>query len=246
MTNQDELKSLPLPELFELISANELYSTQSQRAYKEFEERYKQLLWNLCHKACLIKGHHSHIPHLDKDVYMRSMQEIYLKAGTFKAPGKRISKHRLENLLIGWFSCIAETVKDHIIAEHCGYEKMHFSIPGYEEYLETLDYKHPLEETENEKHPPQTEQEKALAEARKTLIANSWTKLSKREQDILAEYLDLPSSQKYLKSERINYLCTQFGITPDNLLHIKQRALKKIKKLCTDEQTQTEDKALTG
>lgn len=238
MTHNHVLKSLPTTELFSLIANNEELTTISLRAFKEFEDRYGKVLWNICKEVCA-KHNFDKIPGLDKDVYRTSMQEIYLNAKSYKiSNGKHSSKYQ-DQLLIGWLGNIAESVKENIIAEHNNFEKMHCTVPDYDVWLDRVkSFQKNKEEIEEEE---KMKAEKEISKTRKLLVFQmAMKKLKPREREIIIEYYQVTGDRKYLREERIAYLCKKWNISLDNLIHIKHRAIKKLKRFCEDEEKKAE------
>ncbi len=237
MSHTHVLKSMSIAELFTLMTDNKLYATLSLRAYNEFKDRYEKELWNICHSVCS-KAWMLKIRDLDKDVYRISMQEIYLRAKSFTIPASGVSKSLQEDLLVGWFSRIAETVKANIIADNKGFEKYHFTFPDYNDHVEALKcYQTDKEELDNKLKKEEIDAAKLLL--KKDTFEKAFMKLNPREQEILLEYFNLQGNQKYLKGDKIVYLCKRLGITQDNLLQIKYRGFLKLKRLCNNEQKKT-------
>ncbi len=240
MTQLKVLKSLPAAELFLLMSENEKFTTISLRAFNEFQERFGKVFWNICHDVCK-KNNFSSIIDLDKEVYRISMQEIYLNAKSFKRSNAKLSTKIQDELLLGWLGDIAETVKENIISEHHNFEKMHYTIPDYNAYLNRVksfqENKEEIEEEENKKDEAEISMERKLL-----IFQQAMKKLKPREREIIIEYNQSTGDRKYLREDRIAYLCKKWHISPDNLLHIKHRAIKKLKRFCEDE----EKKAETG
>lgn len=237
MTPTHVFKSMSIAELFTLMARDEQYSSLSLRAYNEFRERYEKELWNICHAVCS-KYWALKIRDLDKQVYCRSMQEIYLNAKSFTVPENPVSESLHEDLLIGWFSRIAESVRANIITENKEFEKHHFTVPDFNEHLEALKcYQSSKEELEEKLKKEELDDAEQLIKKEK--YDKAYEKLSTREQTVLLEYFNLQAGQKYLKADKIVYLCELLGITQDNLLQIKYRGFRKIKRLCNNEQKKT-------
>ena len=241
MTPTHVFKSMSIAELFTLMANNEQFSTLSIRAYNEFRERYEKELWNICHAVCS-KAWAFKIRDLDKRVYCTSMQEIYLKAKSFSVPETPVSKSVQEDMLIGWFSRIAESVKANIITENKEFEKQHLIVPDFNEHLEALKC-YQVSKEELEEKLKKEELDDAGLLHKKEIFDKAFMKLNSREQFILLEYFNLQAGQKYLKADKIVYLCEQLGITHDNLLQIKFRGLRKFKRLCNNEQKKTVNKS---
>lgn len=239
MTNQIDLKSLPVAQLFSLMTNNEEFTETSLRAYYEFKARYEKVLWNACKSVCKKDNFHKIID-LEKDVYRISMQEIYLKSNSFKESLRKVSKERQDQLLIGWFSRIAEVEKEKLTTEKRTFEKLNLVVPDYHDHLEELkcyqmdndDY---LEDEKNK------DREDDLRKRQKEIYDRSWMKLKPRERDILKEYFSIKEGRTYLSDDRIAYLCAKWKITLDNLLQIKRRAFQKLERFCEDEQKKTEN-----
>lgn len=237
MTPTHVFKSMSIAELFTLMARDEQYSSLSLRAYNEFRERYEKELWNICHTVCS-KSWALKIRDLDKQVYCRSMQEIYLNAKSFTVHETPVSEALYEDLLIGWFSRIAESVRANIITENKEFEKHHFTVPDFNEHLEALKC-YQVSKEELEEKLIKEELDDAGLLHKKEIFDKTFSKLNSREQFILLEYFNLQAGQKYLKADKIVYLCEQLGITHDNLLQIKYRGFRKFKRLCNNEQKKT-------
>lgn len=233
------LKSLPVTQLFSLMTNNEMFTGTSLRAYHEFEERYEKVLWNICRAVCKKNNFHK-IKDLDKEVYRISMQEIYLNSNSFEEPLSKISKDLQDQLLIGWFSRIAESEKEKITSEKRKFEKLHLIVPDYHDHLDELkNYQFDNDEFFEAEKKKDSEEE--LYRRRKEIYDRVWMKLKPRERDILLEYFSIKGGRKYLSEDRIAYLCAKWKITLDNLLQIKRRAFQKLERFCEDEQKKTEN-----
>jgi hypothetical protein len=239
MTNQIDLKSLPVAQLFSLMTNNEKFTGTSLRAYYEFEERYEKVLYNICKAVCKKDNFHKIIG-LEKDVYRISMQEIYLKSNSFEESLGKVSKELQDELLIGWFSRIAEVEKEKLTAEKRKFEKINLVVPDYHDHLEELKI-YQLDNDAFGEAEKKKDIEEDLYRRRKEIYDRVWVKLKPRERDILLEYFSIKGGRKYLSEDRIAYLCAKWKITLDNLQHIKRRAFQKLERFCEDEQKKTEN-----
>lgn len=239
MTHQNIFKSLPTSQLFSLMSNNEKYTIISLRAYYEFEDRYKKVLWNICSAVCKKNNFHK-IVDLDKEVFRISMQEIYLNSDSFRESNLRVSRDFQDHLLIGWFGEIAETVRQNIISDHKKFDKLHLVVPDYHDHLEELKiYQH--DEDEFKKEEAKKDSDEGILKIRMFFYEKGMQMLKTREREILLEYFSLVGESKYLSEDRIAYLCAKWKISKDNLLQIKYRAFQKLKRFCEDEQKKTEN-----
>ncbi len=239
MTRQNIFKSLPTSQLFSLMSDNENFTSISLNAFNEFKERYEKVLWNICRAVCKKNNFHK-IVDLDKEVYEKSMQEIYLNANSFEVSLKKISKELQDQLLIGWFAGIAEKEKEKLTTEKRKFEKFHLIVPDYHDHLEELK-SFQSDQDEFIELEKKKESEEEIFSRRKEIYDRVWMKLKPRERDILLEYFSVKGIRKYLSNDRIAYLCTKWKITLDNLLQIKRRAFQKLERFCEDEQKKTEN-----
>lgn len=239
MTDLKVLKSLPIVQLFSLMSNNEKFTGISLRAYYEFEERFSKILWNICSAVCNKNNFHK-IKDLDKEVYRISMQEIYLNSSSFKESKSRVSRNVQDHLLIGWFGEIAETVRQNLVSDHRKFDKLHMVVPDYYEHLDELkSQQHDVDEFNNEEKKKDSNE--VLLKSRMVFYEKGMQKLKPREREVLLEYFSLEGGRKYLSEDRIAYLCTKWKITKDNLLQIKHRAYLKLERFCIDEQKKTEN-----
>ena len=69
-------------------------------------------------------------------------------------------------------------------------------------------------------------------------LLTAMNSLSEREKDIVLRYADegCLSSKNHLSDSSLNELCRIYETTQDNIKHIKNRALKKIKLICFESQ----------
>jgi len=239
MSNQIDLKSLPIAQLFSLMTNNEEFTGTSLRAYYEFQARYEKVLWNACKSVCKKDNFHKIIG-LEKDVYRISMQEIYLKSNSFEESLGKVSKELQDQLLIGWFSRIAEVEKEKLTVEKRKFEKFNLVVPDYHDHLEELK----IYQTDTDdflQAEKKKDRKEELYRRRKEIYDKVWVKLKPRERDILLEYFSIKGGRKYLSEDRIAYLCAKWKITLDNLLQIKRRAFQKLESFCEDEQKKTEN-----
>ena len=241
MSNQNVLKSLPVAQLFSLMASNDVHTTMSSRAYYEFQYRYEKILWNTVKEVCN-RNNFDKIKDLDKEVYKTSMQEVYINAISFQESKSKVSKEIQDQLLVGWFGKIAETVMENIISDHKKFEKVHLIIPDYPDHLKDLKSfqqdKDEIEENENKRNKADD-----LLGSKMRIYENGMQELKPREREILMEYFSLAGGRKYLSEDRIVYLCTKWKISQDNLLQIKHRAFLKLKSYCNDEQKKTENES---
>ena len=241
MTDLKVVKLLPVAQLFSLMSNNEEFNSTSLKAYNEFKERYENVLWNICKAVCRKNNFHK-IRDLDKDVYRISMQEIYLNSSSFEESNLNASNVSQEELIIGWFGRIAETVKENIVSDHRKFNKLILVVPDYHEHLKDLkNYQFDKDEFNAKENKKDLEEE--LFNRRKKIFEKEWMKFKPREREILLEYFSITGGRKYLSEDRIAYLCAKWLISLDNLLQIKYRAFKKLERLCNDEEKKTENKS---
>ena len=234
MTHTNVIKSLQIVELFLLITDNERNETLALRAHNELLERYTPEFEKICKEVCG-KNNFDKIRDLDKEVLRISLEELFLRATSFKLPQRKTSRRLQEKYLTGWFGNIAEKVLENIILENNHFEKKHSLFPDFFDHMNDLKtFQQHQEDIEEEDKLQQELEEAKLAKLR--VFARAMERLKPRDREILIEYKKLKPGNKNLDNDRIAYLCKRWKTTHDNLLHIKPRAIKKLHRLMLDEQ----------
>jgi RNA polymerase sigma factor, sigma-70 family len=87
-------------DLFVMMSFREENEMEAQAAFRVFYDRYKKLLWNLCHRVC------QNNKELAKDVFINTMMAVYQNSHTYNVSKSKITtwisniaKHEMLDLL---------------------------------------------------------------------------------------------------------------------------------------------------
>lgn len=222
---QQNLGSLPVDELMDMIKNQSNDSESAENALNEFLRRYGELLKAKCrHSAGLLLKKSSTILNL---IYDHAIDLVYYQSATYKPCGTRSTKKAADKHVADWLSVIAE-----IAAEQVGkHEKAFYGSHTITDNMEAYSDQASLEEPDEEVTDPEADYREFIKRKRLMTLQVVTGRLSPRERAVIDAFTHPMAGKKYLDAAQISAICSKWKISQDNLYQLKHRTFDKIRKL---------------
>lgn len=194
-------------DLLLVISYKEDDETEAKKAFSVFYQRNAQWFFALCKQVCSTITE-CDLEELSKDVFSKTMLNVWENADKYDSTRSKVQT---------WVSNTARYVMYNILAEYKGKVSGDLTFVPINNGLE-------IASNDDSEDYSKTETPEMLA------LATALMSLADRDRDILLTYMRYSDGNKHLPENELDYLCSKYLITSDNVRQIKGRALGKVKK----------------